>query len=246
MRLILALLCVLFFMDVFAESRFRYYDLDLLCRNLSLLKHSIEELKAELDRRNVHCSAGGQVLPGKGPIPTEFVPDEGPFVRMVEQERYEPKELRERRLEILCGLKNTPNVQAELKRRHYTCVRMIEGRRGGPYRAEALASSADNPSPVDAPSKFDTDVLCKWHRTVTGHPNIAKELRRRDDFSNIDADLIAKRSIAIGMAEKALLCSWGPPTDLNRSVGSWGVHKQYVYSGTYVYTENGVITSWQD
>jgi len=45
--------------------------------------------------------------------------------------------------------------------------------------------------------------------------------------------------------------SWGIPDDVNRSVDSWGVHEQWVYEGanfnnTYLYFENGILTSYQD
>ena len=61
---------------------------------------------------------------------------------------------------------------------------------------------------------------------------------------------IADGKIYIGMKEEHLLASWGKPRDINKSVGSWGVHKQYVYgydvsSFQYVYVEDGEIVSWQ-
>ena len=51
----------------------------------------------------------------------------------------------------------------------------------------------------------------------------------------------------------AVVASWGRPNDINRSVGSWGIHEQWVYGGypssskaTYVYFEDARVTSWQD
>ena len=40
--------------------------------------------------------------------------------------------------------------------------------------------------------------------------------------------------------------SWGKPDDINRSVGPWGVHEQWVYGYKYLYFEDGSLTSWQD
>lgn len=41
--------------------------------------------------------------------------------------------------------------------------------------------------------------------------------------------------------------SWGLPEDINRTVGAWGVHEQWIYPGNvYLYFENGILTSWQD
>ena len=74
---------------------------------------------------------------------------------------------------------------------------------------------------------------------------VKKELARRK--LKLDDSLIRKGHIKMGISECQLYASWGMPEDQNRTVGGWGVHIQYVYgSGTYVYTENGRVTSWQD
>jgi len=57
---------------------------------------------------------------------------------------------------------------------------------------------------------------------------------------------IFEKKIWIGMTKAMLTDSWGSPNDINRSVGSWGVHEQCIYTSAYVYIENGVVTSWQD
>lgn len=84
---------------------------------------------------------------------------------------------------------------------------------------------------------------------------LAEELDRRGIFADrprsatSTADIIKNRHVWIGMSEEQLLCTLGKPKRINRSVGSWGVHKQWVY-GKYgrplVYTENGFLESWQD
>lgn len=50
----------------------------------------------------------------------------------------------------------------------------------------------------------------------------------------------------IGMNEEQALFAHGKLKDVNRSVGSWGVHEQWVYNGFNLYFENGKLTSWQD
>jgi len=50
----------------------------------------------------------------------------------------------------------------------------------------------------------------------------------------------------IGMTREQAESKFGLPMDVNRSVGSWGVHEQWVYNRTYLYFENGILTSWQD
>ena len=64
-----------------------------------------------------------------------------------------------------------------------------------------------------------------------------------------DPDVIEKiknHKVAIGMNKKQILLSWGQPDDINRSVGSWGVHEQWIYGSKYLYLENDILTSFQD
>lgn len=59
-------------------------------------------------------------------------------------------------------------------------------------------------------------------------------------------DLIKSRKIKIGMLEQQVLLSWGKPEKINKSVGVYGVHEQWVYGhGQYVYMENKELTSFQ-
>lgn len=84
--------------------------------------------------------------------------------------------------------------------------------------------------------KLSPDIVIKHVKT---------EARRRK--LQLDDSLARKGHIKIGISKCQLYASWGMPNDDNESVGRWGVHVQHVYgSGTYVYTENGRVTSWQD
>ncbi|MCK4600399.1 hypothetical protein KAU37_11375 [Candidatus Bipolaricaulota bacterium] len=72
------------------------------------------------------------------------------------------------------------------------------------------------------------------------------------EWSHRICELVAERTIQTGMTEEMVRASWGGPTRIHRSVGSWGVHEQWVYgtyskygSPTYLYFENGRLTSWQ-
>ena len=49
----------------------------------------------------------------------------------------------------------------------------------------------------------------------------------------------------IGMTDEMALISLSNPIDINRSVGSWGVHEQWVYNGLYLYFEDGELKSYQ-
>lgn len=65
-------------------------------------------------------------------------------------------------------------------------------------------------------------------------------------YGKIAALKIVEGKVWIGMTKEMMIESWGQPEDINRSVGSWGVHEQCIYGDTYVYVENGKVASWQD
>lgn len=54
-----------------------------------------------------------------------------------------------------------------------------------------------------------------------------------------------KGSVMIGMPKELLLISVGKPDRVNASGGSFGRREQLIYGDTYIYTENGYVTSWQ-
>ncbi len=61
---------------------------------------------------------------------------------------------------------------------------------------------------------------------------------------------ILNGQIMLGMSKEMMIASWGQPSDINKSVGSYGGHEQWVYDYSFfqyfVYFDNGVITSWQE
>jgi hypothetical protein len=78
-----------------------------------------------------------------------------------------------------------------------------------------------------------------------------KEEQRRADLikkygSTIGGKIIAGK-IWIGMTDAMAKESWGYPDDINRTVGSFGVHEQWVYpNDVYLYFEDGILTTFQD
>ncbi|MCW4050510.1 MAG: DUF2845 domain-containing protein [Candidatus Bathyarchaeota archaeon] len=55
----------------------------------------------------------------------------------------------------------------------------------------------------------------------------------------------------LGMSAATVRERCGPPDEVNRTVGSWGIHEQWVYGETiywhvYLYFKNGYLTSWQE
>jgi hypothetical protein len=79
---------------------------------------------------------------------------------------------------------------------------------------------------------------------------IQKEREKRDalikKYGEVNGSKIYQQKIWIGMTRQMLLESWGKPDDINRTVGGFGVHEQFVYGDKYVYVEDGEVTSWQD
>lgn len=81
--------------------------------------------------------------------------------------------------------------------------------------------------------------------------SIAAKNKRKADLTKkygaSNANLILQGKIRIGMTKSMCIDSWGSPSDINKTTGSFGVHEQWVYGlGSYVYFENGVITTIQN
>ena len=48
------------------------------------------------------------------------------------------------------------------------------------------------------------------------------------------------------MTKEMVRESWGDPDDINRTIGSFGVHEQWCYGYQYLYFEDGKLTVMQD
>lgn len=129
-----------------------------------------------------------------------------------------------------------------------------------------LAGCAVTPERI---SVWPNDVLCAnygaalrqqlRHSGDLAAPSSMKaELDRRGLFRpQDDLSLATRESVRVGMSECLLYASWGAPTRRNRTASMAGVRIQHVYGSyyhgryvssrpSYVYTENGIVTGWQD
>lgn len=81
--------------------------------------------------------------------------------------------------------------------------------------------------------------------TKNPYPDLKKKWGKR--FWEILKAIRANR-LLFGMTKEQAKLSVGTPYDINRSVGSWGIHEQWVYRnrGLYLYFEDGKLTSWQE
>lgn len=109
------------------------------------------------------------------------------------------------------------------------------------------------PSQPSKPLAQHTEAeLCHfYHKNPT--PALRSEIDDRLGFSEAQWQVIDANKIRIGMSGAAMICSWGLPTpygDINRYVGQRGNDAQWVYrnckrcEATYVYTDDGIVTSW--
>ena len=57
--------------------------------------------------------------------------------------------------------------------------------------------------------------------------------------------MIENSKVSVGMTDEQTRFSWGEPNKINKSIGSWGVHEQWIYGDQYLYFENGLLTSLQ-
>ena len=71
-----------------------------------------------------------------------------------------------------------------------------------------------------------------------------EELVRRKIKFNPDA--IKNHTIHLDDTECDIFAAYGPPKRYNRRVNKYGTNVQFVYDGLYIYTENGIVTSWSD
>jgi hypothetical protein len=81
---------------------------------------------------------------------------------------------------------------------------------------------------------------------------VATEGRRKSFLeAHPEASERVKQAIASGtlvftMSPEEARASWGAPDHVNRTVTMNGTHEQWIYGNTYVYFDDGVLTSWQD
>lgn len=77
-----------------------------------------------------------------------------------------------------------------------------------------------------------------------GFSNIISDLKRRG--TKYDETSIRNKQIKINGYECDVFSAYGLPERYNRRVSAAGTSIQFVYKRTYIYTDNGIITSWSD
>lgn len=57
---------------------------------------------------------------------------------------------------------------------------------------------------------------------------------------------IEESKVFVGMTKQQAEMGWGKPSSVNRTIYSGHVHEQWVYDGSYLYFEDGMLTSIQN
>jgi hypothetical protein len=70
---------------------------------------------------------------------------------------------------------------------------------------------------------------------LEAHPELPERIKKA----------ISAEKIVLGMSAQDTRASWGAPSKVNKTVNMNGVSEQWVYGDTYVYFQNGTLTSWQ-
>ena len=89
---------------------------------------------------------------------------------------------------------------------------------------------------------------------MTLHQDLTEEQSEKFErlapkYGKATAKMMVEEKVRIGWSKQMCKESWGEPDDINKTIGSWGTHEQWVYGDIYcdyLYFENGVLTSIQN
>lgn len=99
---------------------------------------------------------------------------------------------------------------------------------------ENMAKKADFEACINAGKEWRKKGTENWISDI-------QRRKLRHDINSIKAGVIK-----IGNYDCDVFAVYGLPKDLNRTVNTHGTQLQFVYDHSYIYTDNGVITSWSD
>lgn len=74
----------------------------------------------------------------------------------------------------------------------------------------------------------------------------SEAMKKENEKAKIKGIKRKSQYITLGMTKSQVRSIKGDPIDINKHVGSWGIHEQWVYNRSYLYFENGILTSWQN
>jgi hypothetical protein len=72
------------------------------------------------------------------------------------------------------------------------------------------------------------------------------DIKKSKNWSSKIWRLIEDRKVRIGMNKEQAKLSWGEPEKINRTIMKTRISEQWIYSESYLYFDNGILTSIQD
>lgn len=154
---------------------------------------------------------------------------------------------------------NQPDTYAKQKAR--TDALLAETQRFIDERTPDLHPTAEErpieKEAVNQAARIDPARLCsEIGREIKRAPPMAQSdylraliTRASDEFGiilkNKDYSLIKSGGISLGMSDCTAAASLGAPQRINTTTNAYGTSAQWVYSRTYLYFDNGKLTSYQ-
>lgn len=124
---------------------------------------------------------------------------------------------------------------------------------------EALAQIEQKKQLVIQKEKEEKERYASWVKkygaTYAKYINELSELGREkferlvSKYGKDAAKMMVEGKVRIGWNKQMCRESWGEPDDINKTIGSWGTHEQWVYGEiycSYLYFENGILTTIQN
>lgn len=112
-------------------------------------------------------------------------------------------------------------------------------------KAEAEAKKQ---SALEARKKAQVEAAAKAKAEQAAYENskAGKLCKAHPTWIKEDCEMIAKGKVHIGMTKEQAIAAWGNPGDINKTTSSFGVHEQWVYGSSYLYFEDGILTTVQN
>ena len=115
-----------------------------------------------------------------------------------------------------------------------------EDNSGNPYK-----SLLDDTKPLVC-GRFQLKSYYDKVKAITAANKAKRKAELIKKFGASNAKLILEGKVQIGMTKAMCEEAWGTPDDINKSIGSWGTHEQWVYGNSYLYFEDNKLTSIQN
>jgi len=154
--------------------------------------------------------------------------------RLAEQQKYEAEQYAKNKANKLAKAKKDKLRKEQKQRQKAAAIAKEKEEKRLSLLPENMAKVYTPQACLNAGKEYKQDKTKLW----------IDELKRRQVRFN-EQDII-NSTIRIGGFDCDVFAAYGRPNRINRTVNAHGVSLQIVYDRSYIYTDNGVITSWSD